>query len=76
MTNHQSMRRRSSSRQVNYVRHLAHYAGVYGALEAVLVLALWLELSVSVILFCGEVVALLIHTRPTSRELETLSRAF
>lgn len=51
-----------------YVRNLAHYAGIYGALEAVLVLALWLELSVSVILFCGEVVALLIHTHQPSHD--------
>jgi membrane protein len=43
-----------------YVRNLARYGGVYGTLEAVIVLALWLELSVSIILFCGEVVALLI----------------
>jgi membrane protein len=43
-----------------YVRNLAHYSGVYGTLEGVLVLALWLELSVSIILYCGEVVALLI----------------
>jgi membrane protein len=42
-----------------YVRNLAHYGGLYGALEAVLVLALWLELSVSIVLYCGEVVALL-----------------
>lgn len=44
-----------------YVRNLAHYVGLYGALEAVIVLALWLELSFSVILFGGEVVALLIE---------------
>lgn len=43
-----------------YLRHLAHYAGVYGALEGIIVLALWLELSVTIILYCGEVVALLI----------------
>ena len=43
-----------------YVRSLAHYAGLYGALEGVIVLALWLELSVSIILYCGEVVALLV----------------
>lgn len=42
-----------------YVRNLAHYAGLYGALEAVIVLALWLELSVSVVLYGGEIVALL-----------------
>jgi membrane protein len=46
-----------------YVRNLAHYAGLYGALEAVIVLALWLELSVSIILYCGEVVALLVPPR-------------
>jgi membrane protein len=43
-----------------YVRNLTHYAGLYGALEGVIVLALWLELSVSIILYCGEVVSLLI----------------
>lgn len=42
-----------------YVRNLAHNAGVYGSLEGVIVLALWLELSVSIILYCGEIVALL-----------------
>lgn len=45
-----------------YLRHLARYAGVYGALEGVIVLALWLELSVSIILYCGEVVALRVAT--------------
>jgi membrane protein len=43
-----------------YVRNLTHYAGLYGTLEGVIVLAVWLELSVSIILYCGEVVALLI----------------
>ena len=47
-----------------YIRNLAHYGGVYGALEGVIVLALWLELSVSIILYCGEVVALLVPARP------------
>lgn len=47
-----------------YVRNLAHYAGVYGALEGVIVLALWLELSVSIVLYCGGVVSLLIPKRP------------
>jgi membrane protein len=42
-----------------YVRNLAQYVGLYGALEAIIVLALWLELSFSVILFGGSVVALL-----------------
>jgi membrane protein len=46
-----------------YVRHIARYAGLYGALEAIIVLALWLELSASIILYCGEVVALLIESR-------------
>lgn len=45
-----------------YLRHLAQYAGVYGALEGVIVLALWLELSVSIILYCAEVVALRVAT--------------
>ncbi|PYQ17253.1 MAG: hypothetical protein DMF79_17720 [Acidobacteria bacterium] len=41
-----------------YVRNLAQYAGVYGTLEGVIVLALWLELSVSIVLYCAEIVAL------------------
>jgi membrane protein len=44
-----------------YVRNVARYAGIYGTLEGIIVLALWLEISVSIILYCGEVVALLIH---------------
>jgi membrane protein len=43
-----------------YLKNLAHYAGLYGALEGIIVLAIWLEVSVSIILYCGEVVALLI----------------
>jgi len=46
-----------------YVRNLAHYAGLYGTLEGLIVLALWMELSVSIILYCGEVVALRIRRR-------------
>ena len=42
-----------------YVRNLAHYAGLYGTLEGVIVLGLWLELSVSIVLYGGEIVALL-----------------
>lgn len=42
-----------------YVRNVAQIHGVYGALEGLIVLALWLEVSVSIILYCGEVVALL-----------------
>ncbi len=45
-----------------YLRDLAHYAGLYGALEGVIVLAIWIELSVSIILYGAEVVAL---TGPT-----------
>lgn len=41
-----------------YVRNLADW-GLYGALESVIVLALWLELSAAIVLFGGEVVALL-----------------
>jgi membrane protein len=43
-----------------YVLHLAHYSGLYGALEGIIVLALWLELSVTIVLYCGEIVALLL----------------
>ena len=32
-----------------YLRNLARYAGLYGTLEGVIVLALWLELSVSIV---------------------------
>jgi membrane protein len=41
-----------------YVRNLARFIGLYGALEGVIVMALWLELSVSIIFYCGEIVAL------------------
>jgi membrane protein len=44
-----------------YVRNVARYAGIYGTLEGIIVLALWLEISVSIVLYGGEVVALLIH---------------
>lgn len=40
-----------------YVRNLAHYAGVYGALEGIIVLAVWLELSVTILLYCAAIVA-------------------
>ncbi len=46
-----------------YLRNLARVSGLYGALEGVIVLAIWLELSVSIILYCAEVVALLITPR-------------
>jgi membrane protein len=48
-----------------YVRHLAHYAGLYGTLEAIVILALWLEVSASIILFCGEIVAELMGPPPS-----------
>ncbi len=50
-----------------YVRHVARYSGVYGTLEGIIVLALWLELSVSIILYCGEVVALLVHQKAAAK---------
>jgi membrane protein len=46
-----------------YIRNLTQFAGLYGTLEGLIVLALWLELSVSIILYCGEVVAVLIRRR-------------
>jgi membrane protein len=42
-----------------YVRNLAQYSGLYGALEGVIVLALWLELSASIVLFGAEAVAVM-----------------
>jgi membrane protein len=41
-----------------YVRNLAQYASVYGALEGIIVLAVWLELSVTIILYCAALLAL------------------
>jgi membrane protein len=49
-----------------YIRNLTHYAGLYGALEGIIVLALWLELSASIILLCGEVVALRVVSTPAA----------
>lgn len=46
-----------------YIRNLTRMSNVYGALVGIIVLALWLEISVSIILYCGEVVALLIHQK-------------
>ena len=57
------------------MRNLARYAGVYGTLEGVIVLAIWLELSVSIVLYCGEIVALLIppeEATPSRRALISL----
>ena len=53
-----------------YLRDLARYAGVYGTLEGIIVLAIWLELSVSIVLYCGEIVALLI---PARRAVKTVA---
>lgn len=47
-----------------YVRNLARFIGLYGALEGIIVLALWLELSVAIIFYCGEIVALSIRGDP------------
>ena len=52
-----------------YMRNVAQYAGVYGALEAVIVLALWLEISVSIVLYCAEVVAIIIVPARAQRRI-------
>jgi membrane protein len=56
-----------------YVRNLAHYAGLYGAFEGIIVLALWLELSAVIGLYSAEVVALLIPAvpRPTPKAADS-----
>jgi len=51
-----------------YILHLTRISNVYGALVGVIVIALWLEISVSIILYCGEVVALLIHQRAAAQK--------
>ena len=51
-----------------YLRNLAHYAGLYGALEGIIVMAIWVELSVSIVLYGAEVVAL---TGPNGRPERT-----
>ena len=58
-----------------YLRNLTRVAGLYGALEGVIVLALWLELSVSIILYCAEIVALLIGAPRSRRAPEVQSVA-
>lgn len=57
-----------------YLRNLARVAGLYGTLEGVIVLAIWLELSVSIILYCAEIVALLIGA-PRSRRMTDVRAA-
>ena len=51
-----------------YLRNLAHYAGLYGALEGIIVMAIWVELSVSIVLYGAEVVALVNPNGPAARE--------
>jgi membrane protein len=50
-----------------YLRDVARFSNIYGTLVGIIVLALWLEISVSIILYCGEVVALLIHQKAAER---------
>jgi membrane protein len=50
-----------------YLRDVARFSNIYGTLVGIIVLALWLEISVSIILYCGEVVALLIHQKTAER---------
>ncbi len=50
-----------------YLRNLAHYAGLYGALEGIIVTAIWVELSVSIVLYGAEVVALTSPNGPPER---------
>jgi membrane protein len=57
-----------------YLRNLTRVAGLYGTLEGVIVLALWLELSVSIILYGAEIVALLIGA-PRSRRVQDVQAA-
>jgi membrane protein len=52
-----------------YLRNLARYAGVYGTLEGIIVLALWLEISASIILYCAEVVALVAAPERVQRRI-------
>ena len=58
-----------------YLRNLTRVAGLYGTLEGVIVLALWLELSVSIILYCAEIVALLIGAPRSRRAPEIRAEA-
>jgi len=58
-----------------YLRNLTRVAGLYGTLEGVIVLALWLELSVSIILYGAEIVALLIGAPRSRRAPEVRAEA-
>jgi uncharacterized BrkB/YihY/UPF0761 family membrane protein len=50
------------------VRNLARYAGLYGALEGIIVLAVWLEISASIVLYGAETVAILVSSRNVQAE--------
>ena len=54
-----------------YVRNLARYAGLFGALEGIIVLAVWLEISASIILFGAENVAILVSSRNAAQAAHT-----
>ena len=52
-----------------YLKNLARYAGVYGTLEGIIVLALWLEISASIILYGAEIVALIAAPERVQRRI-------
>lgn len=52
-----------------YVRNLARYAGIYGTLEGIIVLALWLEISASIVLYSAEIVALIAAPERVQRRI-------
>lgn len=58
-----------------YVRYRTRNPGFYGAFEGVIVLALWLEISVSIILYGGEIVALAIAPKRMGRPLAAVPAA-
>ena len=66
---HRSCGRAPRTAFAYYIRNVAQYAGIYGTLEAIIVLALWLEISVSIILYCGEVVAIIIVPARAQRRI-------
>ena len=55
-----------------YLRNLAHYAGLYGALEGIIVMAIWVELSVSIVLYGAEVISVCRTAGPVAGNVETL----
>ena len=58
-----------------YVRYRTRNPGIYGAFEGVIVLALWLEISVSIILYGGEIVALAIAPKRVARAFAPVAAA-